>query len=68
MTAAELTPQEGARCALRAGLPLADDRLALVTATANHIQSVLGVLRELDFRQTPPAPVYQAGGPAGAAL
>ncbi|MFI1303471.1 hypothetical protein [Streptomyces sioyaensis] len=68
MTAAELTPQEGARCALRAGLPLADDRLAPVTATANHIQSVLGVLRELDLRQTPPAPVYQAGGPAGAAL
>lgn len=68
MTTPELTPQESARWALRAGLPLADDRLAPVTDTANHIQSVLGVLRELDFQQTPPAPVYQAGGSAGAAV
>ncbi|WP_433857458.1 hypothetical protein [Streptomyces kronopolitis] len=68
MTAAELTPQEGARWALRAGLPLTDDRLAAVTATANHIHSVVGVLRELDLGQTPPAPVYQAGGTSRAAL
>ncbi|MEV6563131.1 hypothetical protein [Streptomyces kronopolitis] len=68
MTAAELTPQEGARWALRAGLPLTGDRLAAVTATANHIHSVVGVLRELDLGQTPPAPHYPPGGTSRAAL
>lgn len=68
MTATELTPQEGAGWARHAGLPLADDRLAAVTVTANHIHSVIGVLRELDLGQTPPAPLYQAGGTSRAAL
>lgn len=45
-----------------------DDRLAAVTATANHIHSVLGVLRELDLGQTPPAPLYQAGGTSRASV
>ncbi|QEV16319.1 hypothetical protein [Streptomyces alboniger] len=45
----DLLPHEAARWALRAGLPLDADRLELVTATANHIQSVIGVLRDLDL-------------------
>ncbi|MFE6161651.1 hypothetical protein ACFQ7F_22375 [Streptomyces sp. NPDC056486] len=57
----ELTPQEAAGWALRAGLPLADDRHAGVAATANHIHSVITTLRELDFGDTPPAASYRAG-------
>ena len=57
MTSADLIPHEAARGALRAGLSLADERLDLVAATANHIQSVVGVLRELDFEETAPASV-----------
>lgn len=55
MTSADLLPREAARGALRAGLPLADERLDLVAATANHIQNVVGVLRGLDFEETAPA-------------
>ncbi|MFG2613946.1 hypothetical protein [Streptomyces anulatus] len=57
----ELTPQEAARGALRAGLPLGDDRHEGVAATANHIHSVIVTLRELDFGDTPPAFTYRAG-------
>ncbi|MFF7484936.1 hypothetical protein ACH4MW_33835 [Streptomyces luteogriseus] len=57
----ELTPQETARGALRAGLPLKDDRLDGVAATANHIHSVISLLRELDFGETPPASSFRAG-------
>ncbi|MFF4319199.1 hypothetical protein [Streptomyces sp. NPDC001568] len=56
MSDAELTPREAARWAARAGLPLPDDRHAAVAATANHIHSVVSVLRELDFGETHPAP------------
>ncbi|MEU6000333.1 hypothetical protein ABZ837_21225 [Streptomyces sp. NPDC047197] len=56
-----LTPQEAARWALRAGLPLASDRHEEVAATANHIRSVIATLRELDFGDTPPAMTYTAG-------
>lgn len=52
----ELTPPEAARWAVRAGLPLAADRHQAVAATANHIHSVVAVLRELDFADTPPTP------------
>jgi hypothetical protein len=60
MSSAELTPPEAARWAARAGLPLPADRHAAVAATANHIHSVVAVLRELDFGDTPPAPAYRA--------
>lgn len=46
------------RWARRAGLPLDDERLDLITATTNHIQSVIGVLRALDFGETAPATAY----------
>ncbi|MFE2721681.1 hypothetical protein [Kitasatospora sp. NPDC059327] len=62
MSAAELTPQEAARWAARAGLPLPADRHAAVAATAEHLHCVVAVLRELDFADTPPAVVYRAGG------
>ncbi|MEU2912192.1 hypothetical protein ACFYM3_00460 [Streptomyces massasporeus] len=57
----ELTPQETARGALRAGLPLGDGRLEQVAMTAHHIHSVISMLRELDFGETPPAPSFRAG-------
>jgi hypothetical protein len=57
----ELTPSEVARWAARAGLPLPDDRHTAAAATANHIHSVVAVLRELDFGDTPPAGAYRAG-------
>lgn len=50
----ELTPAEVARWAARAGLPLPVDRHAEVSAAANHIHSVVSVLRELDFGDTAP--------------
>lgn len=61
METAELTPQEAARGALRAGLPLAGDRHQRVASTADHIHSVIATLRELDFGDTPPAISYTAG-------
>ncbi|MFE0375351.1 hypothetical protein ACFW1M_07135 [Streptomyces inhibens] len=61
MSAAELTPLEAARWAARTGLPLPEDRHSAVAATANHIHSVVSVLRELDFGDTPPAAAYRAG-------
>jgi hypothetical protein len=57
----ELTPQQAAQGALRAGLALGDDRHEGVAATANHIHSVITTLRELDFTDTPPAIAYRAG-------
>ncbi|NJP53869.1 hypothetical protein HCJ93_28330 [Streptomyces sp. SBST2-5] len=57
----ELTPQEAARWALRAGLLLDDGRHEAVAMTANHIHCVIGTLRELDFGETPPAFAYRAG-------
>jgi hypothetical protein len=57
----ELTPQEAARGALRAGLPLREGRHEEVAMTANHIHSVIRTLRELDFGDTPPAFSYRAG-------
>ncbi|MEU1625474.1 hypothetical protein ABZ746_09095 [Streptomyces sp. NPDC020096] len=66
MTTADLSPEEAARWALRAGLPLDAGRPDLVAATANHIQSVIGTLRELDFEETAPAATYQAVRPAEA--
>jgi len=69
MDTGELTPQEAARWALRAGLPLSDDRHEAVAATAQHIQSVIATLRELDFGDTAPAAVFVAGhGHADAAV
>ncbi|MFF2807145.1 hypothetical protein ACFVT2_08165 [Streptomyces sp. NPDC058000] len=56
-----LTPQEAAHWAARSGLPLPADRHAAVAATAQHIQSVVAVLRELDFGDTPPAAAYRVG-------
>lgn len=61
MSAAELTPPEAALWADRAGLRLSADRHASVAATANHIHSVVAVLRELDFADTPPAAAYRVG-------
>ncbi|MEV7503104.1 hypothetical protein [Streptomyces sp. NPDC093018] len=61
MADTELTPPEAARWAARAGLPLPADRHAAVAATANHIHSVVALLRELDFGETAPAAAYRAG-------
>ncbi|MBD0422050.1 hypothetical protein AB0L35_11850 [Streptomyces sp. NPDC052309] len=61
MSAAELTPPQAALWAARAGLPVPAGRHAAVAATANHIHSVVAVLRELDFADTPPAAAYRAG-------
>ncbi|MFF8309963.1 hypothetical protein [Streptomyces lydicus] len=61
MSPQELTAQEAARWALREGLPLEPARHADVAATAHHIRTVIGTLRELDFGDTPPAAVYTAG-------
>ncbi|OPG12220.1 hypothetical protein [Microbispora sp. GKU 823] len=61
MTATDLTPQEAARWALRAGLPLGHERHAEVAATAQHIHNIIGILRELDFGDAPPAAVYCPG-------
>ncbi|WP_216204555.1 hypothetical protein [Amycolatopsis aidingensis] len=60
MSAVELTPSEAARLAARAGLPLNDVRHTGVAVTANHIHSVVSILRELDFGDTPPASAYRA--------
>ncbi|MEU9047969.1 MULTISPECIES: hypothetical protein [unclassified Kitasatospora] len=57
MPAVELTPPEAARWAARAGLALPAERHA---AVANHIHSVVAVLRELDFADVPPAAAYRA--------
>lgn len=64
MSSVELTAQEVARWALRAGLPLEGERHADVTATANHIHAVISTLRELDFEETPPAATYTVTGEA----
>ncbi|MGH4031695.1 hypothetical protein ACQB60_22490 [Actinomycetota bacterium Odt1-20B] len=61
MPSDELTPPEAARWATRAGLPLPADRHEAVALTANHIHSVVAVLREIDFGDTPPALAYRAG-------
>ncbi|MDH6708839.1 hypothetical protein P3T27_005585 [Kitasatospora sp. MAA19] len=61
MPSADLTPPEAARWAARAGLPLPADRHTAVAATANHLHSVVALLRELDFGDTPPAGAYRAG-------
>ncbi|WP_425842171.1 hypothetical protein [Streptomyces fractus] len=39
------------------------DRRAAVAATADHVRSVVAVLRELDFGDTPPALAYRAERP-----
>nr|WP_042197696.1 hypothetical protein [Kibdelosporangium sp. MJ126-NF4]CEL23123.1 Glutamyl-tRNA(Gln) amidotransferase subunit A-like protein [Kibdelosporangium sp. MJ126-NF4]CTQ90260.1 Glutamyl-tRNA(Gln) amidotransferase subunit A-like protein [Kibdelosporangium sp. MJ126-NF4] len=56
----ELTPVEAAHLAARAGLPLDASRHDGVAATANHVNSVVTTLRELDFGDTPPAFAYRA--------
>ncbi|MBS2546924.1 hypothetical protein KGQ19_08575 [Catenulispora sp. NL8] len=61
MSAAQPTPPEVARWAARAGLHLPADRHTEVAAVANHISSVVEILRELDFGDTPPAIAYRAG-------
>ncbi|MGE9693306.1 MULTISPECIES: hypothetical protein [unclassified Streptomyces] len=64
MSTAGLTPPEAARWAARAGLPLPDGRHSVVAATADHIHSVVTVLRELDFGDTPAAGAFRVE-PAG---
>ncbi|MEU0385094.1 hypothetical protein [Streptomyces chartreusis] len=60
-----LTPPEAAHWARRAGLVLPADRHAVVAATADHIHSVVAILRELDFGDTPPAPAYRVAAAEG---
>ncbi|WP_328608991.1 hypothetical protein OG943_07680 [Amycolatopsis sp. NBC_00345] len=50
----DLAPLEAARWAARAGLVLPDDRHAVVAATADHLHSVVSLLRELDLGDTAP--------------
>ncbi|MFE2460356.1 hypothetical protein [Streptomyces sp. NPDC059402] len=57
----ELTPEEAARGALRAGIPIEDGRHEEVATTAGHIHSVISTLRELDFGEIPPASSFRAG-------
>ncbi|MFB7091135.1 hypothetical protein [Streptomyces sp. NPDC056296] len=40
-----------------------EDRRAVVAATARHIHTVVSVLRELDFGDTPPAAAFHPGHP-----
>lgn len=56
----DITPPEAARQGVLAGLPLPAARHAEVAAAANHVRSVVGVLRELDFADIPPAAAYRA--------
>lgn len=60
MNTPDLTAPEAAQWALRAGLPLDDERHDLVAATAQHIHTVISTLRELDFGDTHPAAGYTA--------
>ncbi|WP_433664148.1 hypothetical protein ACQPW1_19675 [Nocardia sp. CA-128927] len=60
MSTHPLTGPEAARWTARAGLVLPLERHAGLAATAEHIHSVVAVLRELDFADTPPAAVYRA--------
>lgn len=55
-----LAPEDVARLARRAGLPLPEDRLAGVTATVTAIDSVLSTLRTLPLGDTPPASAFTA--------
>ncbi|RDI69256.1 hypothetical protein [Nocardia pseudobrasiliensis] len=56
----ELTASDAARWAARTGLRLPADRQAAIAATANHIHSVVEVLRELDFADIAPPSAYRA--------
>ncbi|AXE24821.1 hypothetical protein C0216_16410 [Streptomyces globosus] len=56
----EPTAAQAALWAARAGLPLPPGRRAAAAAAARHIHSVVVVLRELDFADTPPAFAYRA--------
>ncbi|MEV1077966.1 hypothetical protein AB0I98_06880 [Streptomyces sp. NPDC050211] len=60
MSAADLAPPEAARWAARSGLSLSPERHSAVAATADHMLSVVSVLRELDFGDTPPSAAYRA--------
>ncbi|MFE5807107.1 hypothetical protein [Streptomyces sp. NPDC056491] len=62
MSASDLTPPEAVRRTERSGPPPSHDRRAEVGAAAGHIHSVVSLLRELDFGETPPAAAYRAGG------
>ncbi|PCC45848.1 hypothetical protein [Brevibacterium aurantiacum] len=59
MTTPALKPEEAARWAERSGLALPSDRHQSVAETAQHIYTVVSVLRELDFGDVPPAATYQ---------
>ncbi|NGO71648.1 hypothetical protein, partial [Streptomyces boncukensis] len=50
-----LSPEEAARAAHRAGLPLDGERHAPVAAVARTVHEVLSRLRDLDYGDTPPA-------------
>ncbi|SFJ28733.1 hypothetical protein SAMN05421835_104179 [Amycolatopsis sacchari] len=58
----DFAPPDAARWAARAGLPLSGDRHDVVAATANHIHSVVSVLRELDLGEMAPFRQEVPGG------
>ncbi|WP_405162873.1 hypothetical protein OG203_42500 [Nocardia sp. NBC_01499] len=60
MSTPSLTTSEAARLAARAGLVLSPERHAGLAVTAEHIHSVVAVLRELDFADIAPAATYRA--------
>ncbi|GAB7029099.1 hypothetical protein AB0G35_13175 [Streptomyces sp. NPDC021749] len=68
MSTEDLTPQEAARWALWAGLPVEPGQLDATAATANLIQHVLRPLRELDLTDAAPAVAQPTPAPMAAHL
>lgn len=62
MSSPEPTPPGAAQRSSRAGLDLPAERRAAASATAERIQAVVAVLRELHLGDTPPGAAYRAGG------
>ncbi|MEU7145021.1 hypothetical protein ABZ942_36650 [Nocardia sp. NPDC046473] len=60
MSTRPLTASDAAHWAARAGLELPVERHAGLATTAEHIHSVVAILRELDFADAAPAAVYRA--------
>ncbi|OON80723.1 hypothetical protein GBW32_28985 [Streptomyces tsukubensis] len=60
MPSTDLSPDDIARLAARAGLPLDASRAPAVAATVNAIHGVVGALGELRLGETAPASSFDA--------